>query len=75
MLFRELLITDEHYETSEMEANGTNSIFIKSKGKRIEIADVFDGEEDYNNQILKLVKKFRPDWTSNELQNISQKVV
>lgn len=67
MLFRKLLITDEYYETSEMEANGTNSIFIKSKGKRIEIADVFDGEEDYNNQILKLVKKFRPDWTSNEL--------
>lgn len=67
ILFRELLISDKLYETSEMEANGTNSVFIKSKGKRIEIEGIFDGEEDYNRQILKLVKKFRPDWTSNEL--------
>lgn len=66
-LFQTFLLTDEHYETSEMEANGTNSVFIKSKGKRIEIEDVFKDEDDYLNQILKLVKKINKDYSSNEL--------
>ena len=48
-IFKKFLISDDIYETSEVEANGTNSIFIKSKGQRIEISDVFNGEEDYFN--------------------------
>lgn len=66
-LFQTFLVTDAQYDTSEMEANGTNSVFIKSKGKRIEIENVFDGEDDYNSQILKLVKKINPKYDSDEL--------
>lgn len=66
-LFKKLLISDEIYETSEMEANGTNSVFIKSNGRRIEIEDIFSGEDDYNNQILKLIKKVDPEYEYNVL--------
>ena len=66
-IFKKFLISDDIYETSEVEANGTNSIFIKSKGQRIEISDVFNGEEDYFNQTLKLIKKINENYNSNEL--------
>lgn len=67
LLIQKFLISDEIYETSEMETNGGNSVFIKSKGKRIEIQNVFKGEDDYNRQILKLCKKVNPFYDSNEL--------
>lgn len=67
ILFQNYLITNRNYDTSEIEANGTSSVFIKSKGKRIEIENVFKDEDDYNNQILKLIKKVDSNYNSSEL--------
>lgn len=37
-------------DITEIEANGSTSLFIKREGKRIEIPNVFESEEDYVNK-------------------------
>lgn len=46
---------------SELEMNGTNSIFIRRNGKREEIADVFSDLKEYTDNTLELAKIINPD--------------
>ena len=43
-------------DVSELETNGTLSVFVRKKGKRIEIKNVFYSVEQYNQETIELAK-------------------
>lgn len=54
----------ENNETvSEIECNGTRSLFFRSNGKRYEMKNFFPSVEVYTDSILELVQKIRPHAT------------
>lgn len=46
---------------SEIQANGTTSLFVRKNGKRIEIPNVFANEEEYTKSIQVLIKMINAD--------------
>lgn len=52
-------LLEEIRDITEIETNGTTSLFIKQRGKRIEIENVFKDEQDYVNKTWELVHLIR----------------
>ena len=46
---------------SELETNGTSSVFVRQKGIRIEIPDIFTSEKEYIEETRKLANLVSPD--------------
>lgn len=59
-------------ECSELATNGTNSIFTREKGKRIEYKNAFKNEEDYIYKTKELLKLIEPDKNPNTLKYIAE---
>lgn len=53
-IIQKFLVNDD--DVSELETNGTLSVFIRKKGKRIEIKNVFQSVEQYNQETIELAK-------------------
>lgn len=58
---------NEDSEVSELESNGTTSLFLKKEGKRVEIKDVWKNVEEYEDGIFQLIKLVNPDLKDKEL--------
>lgn len=53
---------EEDSDISEIQANGTSSLFVKRNGLRIEVPKVFPSEMVYSESIKELVKKIKPSY-------------
>lgn len=63
------VLLEENRDITEIETNGTTSLFIKKRGKRIELPNIFDSEDDYENKIWELVELILPD---EEKENLAR---
>lgn len=62
-IIQEYLIDDENI--SEIQSNGTSSIFVRKNGKRYEVKDVFPNEKVYLNSINSLIENINPNFNGN----------
>ncbi len=57
---------EQSQDISEIETNGTTSLFIKDKGKRVELPGFFENEMDYFEKTKELAKMVDPDYKGEE---------
>ena len=57
---------EQSQDISEIETNGTTSLFIKDKGKRVELPGFFENEMDYFEKTKELAKMVDPDYIGEE---------
>lgn len=57
---------------SEIQTNGTSSLFVRKNGKRVEVPNIFTSEEDYNQSIYELILRINPNVELNKVKYLEE---